>query len=221
MRTTQQSQYEFHEALPVEPVDPGTNLLVTGPSLGGLRDLVARLLACRESEGLLLLSADTDAPDIISTYEAAGCVYETARMAVVDCTREGIEDDARNVYTVSDPGDLTGIGIVFSSLYEQLYDAGIERVRTGLFTLSTLLMYATDIQPLYRFLHTLTGRIRKADGLGVSAIDPETQEETTLSALSQPFDGEVQLREADGTHQLRVRGLPDQPDEWQPFDLRQ
>jgi len=217
----QRSAYEFDETLPVEPVAPGTNLLVTGPTLDGLRELVTRLLVCRNSEGLLLLSTDTDGPGVISAYEAAGCSYEPDRMAVVDCTEESVVDEARNVYCVSDPGDLTGMGIVFSSLYEQLYDAGIERVRTGVFSLSTLVMYVDDIQPLYRFLHTLTGRIRRADGLGVCAVDPETQEEMTLSALSQPFDAEVQLRKRDGSHQLRVRGLPDQPAGWQPVVLPQ
>jgi len=221
MSQAQRPQYEFHQALPLAPVDPGTNLLVTGPSLGGLRELVARTLACRDGEGLLLLTTDANGADAISTYEAAGCSYEPARMAVVDCTQESVEDERRNVYTVADPGDLTGMGIVFSSLYEQLYDAGIQRVRTGLFTLSTLVMYTEDIQPLYRFLHTLTGRIGQADGLGVCAIDPETQDDQTLSGLTQPFDGQVELRKRDDTHQLRVRGLADQPEEWQPFALQQ
>jgi hypothetical protein len=119
---------------------------------------------------------------------------------------------------VSAPGDLTGIGIAFSSLYEQLYDGGVERVRTGLYTLAPLLMFVDEVQPLYRFLHTVTGRIRSAGGLGVAAMDPQTEDETTVRTLLQPFDGEIQLREADG-HEMRIRGLDDQPDGWQPIDL--
>jgi len=212
-------QYEF-DTLPIEPIDPGTNLLVTGPALGGLRELVMGLLVCQETEGMLLLSTDSGGEEAIAEYEATGCPYETARMAVVDCTQDSQESDTRNIYTASNPGDLTGIGIVFSSLYEQLYGVGIERVRTGLYTLSTLLMYTDNIQTVYRFLHTMTGHIRQADGLGVSAIDPEAQDERTIRSLSQPFDGEVQLRKEDGTHELRVRGLADQPEAWQPFDLQ-
>lgn len=218
MSQRQRSAYEFVDQLPVRPVEPGTNILVTGPALGGIRDLVVQLLTCRESEGLVLLTTDSQGPEAIRDYQSCA-EYDPARMAVVDATREGGEDDQRNIYSVNDPGDLTGLGIVFSSLYEQLYDAGFERVRTGLYTLSTLVMYTDEIQPLFRFLHTLTGRIQQADGLGVSAIDPAAQDEKTLGSITQAFDAEVQLRRRDDRHELRVRGLPDQPDGWRPVDM--
>jgi len=213
-------RYEFADSLPLDPVDPGTNVLVTGPALSGMRTLVMRLLACRSDEGLLLLTTDSPGTTAIEQYQSC-CAYDPARMAVVDATRSGTRHEDRNVYGVGDPGDLTGMCIVFSSLYEQLYDAGFEQVRTGLYTLSTLVMYTTEMQPLYRFLHTFTGRIRQAGGLGVSAIDPEAQDEKTFRSLTQPFDGEVQLRERGGTHEIRIRGLDDQPDGWQPFALRE
>ncbi|MFC7132508.1 MULTISPECIES: DUF7504 family protein [Salinibaculum] len=210
--------YEF-EGLPLEPVDAGTNLLVTGPPLGGTRRLVMQLLHCGPSEGLLLVTTETGGGDVIDAYERDATRYVDSRMAVVDCTEPGQDDEARNVHAVAAPSDLTGIGIAYSSLYERLYGLGIERVRTGLVSLAPLLMYAEEVQPLYRFLHTVTGRIRTADGLGVSALDPESQDERTFRTLTQPFDGRVELRERDGTHELRCRGLPDQPDGWQPLDL--
>lgn len=218
MSQTQRPTYEF-DSLPLEPIAVGTNLLVTGPSLGGTRNLVMRLLACQPDEGLLLVTTDLGGEQAIADYQENGGQYVTSRMAVVDCTQDSRDDDGRNVHAVSAPSDLTGIGIAFSSLYEQLYGAGIERVRTGLYTLAPLVMYAEEIQPLYRFLHTMTGRIRTADGLGVSAIDPETQDEKTFRTLTQPFDARIQLRERDGTPELRCRGLPDQPDGWLPLDF--
>jgi hypothetical protein len=215
---TEQPPYEF-ENLPLEPVPPGTNLLVTGPAMGGLRELMMRLLACESEEGLLVLALDVDADETIENFERGGCLYDPSRMAVIDCTQSGAEDDGRNVYSVSAPSDLTGMGIQFSSLYEQLYEAGFRRVRTGLYTVSTLFMYTDEVQPLYRFLHTMTGRVRSAEGLGISAVDPETMDEQTFRTLTQPFDGELQLREQDGGHELRIRGLSDQPDGWQSFEL--
>lgn len=220
MSQTQQPAYEFDDSLPLEPIPAGTNLLVAGSALGGSRDLAMRLLGCSGSEGLLLLSMDLRGNDAIESFEASGCRYDTTRMAVVDCMQDSTDDDARNIHAVTAPSDLTGIGIAFSSLYEGLYSAGIERVRTGLCTLDPLLMYTEKVQPLYRFLHTVTGRIRTANGLGVSVIDPEAQEETTVRTLSQPFDAKVELREREGgQQQLRVRGLDDQPDGWQDVDL--
>jgi len=218
MSQRQQPRYEFAE-LPVEPVPAGTNLLVTGPAMGGLRELLMRLLACESEEGLLVLALDVDGTETIDDYEHTGVLYDTSRMAVIDCTQGGREDDGRNIYSVSTPSDLTGMGIQFSSLYEQLYHAGFERVRTGLYTISTLFMYSDEVQPLYRFLHTLTGRVRTADGLGISAVDPETMADQTYHTLSQPFDGELQLRDQEGEHELRIRGLDDQPEGWQPFEL--
>jgi len=219
MSQRQQSTYEF-DALPLEPVDAGTSLLVTGPSLGGTRELVMGLLACQEGEGLLLLSTDLGGEEAIDQFETNGCAYDTSRMALIDSTENSVDDDGRNVHAVSSPRDLTGMGIIFSSLYEDLYGAGIEQVRTGLYTLGPLLMYTEKIQPLYRFLHTMIGRIRTADGLGVSAMDPEAQDETTFRTLSQPFDAQVELRERDdGQRQVRVRGLADQPDGWLDVEI--
>jgi hypothetical protein len=218
MSQAQQPTYEF-DSLPLAPVDAGTNLLVTGPSLGGTRELVMRLLTCQSAEGLLLLTTELGGDEAIANYEATGYPYVTSRMAVVDCTRGSQDDDDRNVHAVSAPSDLTGIGIAFSSLYERLYGAGIEKVRTGLYTLAPLVMYTKEIQPLYRFLHTMTGRIRTADGLGVSAIDPESQDEKTFRTLTQPFDAQIELRDRDGEQQLRCRGLPDQPEGWLSIDL--
>ncbi|MEF8871106.1 MAG: hypothetical protein V5A41_05705 [Haloarculaceae archaeon] len=220
MSQTHDPTYAFDDDLPLEPIPAGTNLLVAGSTLDGARDLAMRLLGCAESEGLLLLSTDLRGVDAIENFEAGGCRYDTSRMAVVDCLQDSTDDGARNIHAVTAPSDLTGIGIAFSSLYEDLYSAGIERVRTGLCTLDPLLMYTENVQPLYRFLHTVTGRIRTANGLGVSVIDPEAQEETTVRTLSQPFDAQVELRARDdGQTQLRVRGLDDQPDSWQDVDL--
>ena len=130
MSQTRQSEYAFDERLPLEPVPAGTSLLVTGPSLGGTRELVMGLLGCRSGEGLVLVTTDLGGDAAIDVLEAGGCGYDTSRMAVVDCTAEGGEDRDRNVHAVSGPGDLTGIGIAFSSLYEQLHEGGVERVRT-------------------------------------------------------------------------------------------
>lgn len=107
----------------------------------------------------------------------------------------------------------------FSRLYEALYVAGHRRIRTGIYTLTTVLPYVDEIQPVYRFLHTITGRIRSADGLGVCAMDPQTQDARVLGSLAQPFDGQLEYRrdEAEGTSEIRLRGLPDHDTDWRPY----
>jgi len=213
----QRSHYEF-EGLPLADVDAGTNILVTGPVLGGVRDLVLRMLVRRRpDEGVLFLAADTSGPETLRAYESVGGTVDPTRVGVVDCTEEGADDPGNNIHSVSSPSDLTGVGIEFSSLYESLHANGARQVRTAVYTLSPFILYAST-KPVYRFLHTLTGRIRAADGLGVCAIDPDTVERETFSSLAQAFDARLELRNEDSEVAIRTRGLPDQPEGWQSLD---
>ncbi|RXK51999.1 DUF7504 family protein [Halorientalis pallida] len=214
-----QRRYQF-EGLPIEPVRPGTNLLVAGPPFAGTKAVALRMLAAGglTEEGLVLVAADDTGTATLEAYAGVGGTFDRARMAVIECGSPGGDSDDGNIRTVRSPSDLTGIGIEFSSLYEGLYTEGVERVRIGLFSISTLLMYAEEFQPVYRFLHTITGRVRSADGLATCLIDPSAQDEQTISSVEQTFDGRVDVRRTDdGDYRLRVRGLPDQPDGWQEF----
>lgn len=211
-------RYGFTD-LPLADVESGTNLLVTGPALGGVRDLVLRLLLCQDRrEGVLFLTADSNGQKTLEAYDALGGDLDATRVGVVDCTENGVDDAAHNIHAVGSPSDLTGVGIEFSSLYQSLHESGAKHVRTGIYTLSPFLVYASP-KPVFRFLHTLTGRIRTAEGLGVCAIDPDTVEQQTLSSIAQAFDGRIDLRCEDGETVIRVRGLADQPDGWQPLDV--
>ncbi|MFB6140851.1 MAG: hypothetical protein ABEJ26_10500 [Halosimplex sp.] len=216
--TAGEQTYAF-ESLPIADVDPGTNILVTGPALGGVRELTMRMLLRRHSrEGALIMAADVDGRQALTDYESLGGDLDFARVGVVDCTEDGADDADCNVHAVGSPGDLTGAGIEFSSLYERIHANGAGNVRTGVYTLSPFLVYA-PAKSVFRFLHTLTGRIRTARGLGVCAVDPGAVDDQTLTSIAQAFDGQVELREADGRRAVRVRGLPDQSDDWQPVEL--
>jgi len=210
-----QDAYAFPE-LPLDPVDAGTNLLLTGPPLVGTqRLLLSMVTGADEGEGLLFVSADEDGVSIIEDYETAGHTFDPSRMCVIDCTDHSPES-AGAVRQVSGPSDLTGIGIEFSSLYESLRESGVDRARVGLYSIPTLLAFAEDFRAVYRFLHTVTGRIRTADGLGVFAIDPDAIDDEAFATVAQAFDARVIVREGDDGPEFRVRGLPDQPDGWHP-----
>jgi hypothetical protein len=210
--------YEFADSLPIEPIPAGTNVVVTGPNIGPTPDCLLQLLVGGDSEGGLLVTSNRDGQEIIADYERRGGEYDPGRMAVIDCSEGGQEDEEYNIRTVSSPSDLTGVGITFSSLYETLYKAGFERVRLGMLTITPLVMYVDDIQPVYRFLHTVTGRVRTADGFGAYAIDPAAMDEQTFRVVTQPFDGRIEVREAGDAYELRTEGLRDQPEGWQPFE---
>lgn len=212
-------RYEFPSFVPLNPIEPGTNVLVMEPSVGGSQRLATTLLSGSDDEGALFVTTSQMGEEIITLFENCGGTYDTHCMAVIDCTEGSTESEQLNVRAISNPSDLTGIGILYSSLYEKLYTSDIKQVRTGFFSLSPLLLYVEDFRPVYRFLHTLTGRVSTANGLGIFALDPETQDEQTVKTVGQAFDGRIDVRRTDEEYELRSRGLDDQPDGWQPVSL--
>jgi hypothetical protein len=208
------TRYEF-ERLPLEPIPAGTNILLSGPSINGTRQLLLELLADNDgNDGVMLVSTDDSAEATAKAFEDAGGVFDTSRTCVLDCTKDGTSGDGP-IREVSSPADLTGIGMEFSSLYESLLGREHPRARIGLDSVSTLLMFAEDFRAVFRFLHTLTSRIRTGEGLGVATIDPEATDQKALGTISQAFDARFDVREGG---EFRVRGLDDQPDGWLSVD---
>lgn len=220
MSQQSEADYSFADALPLEPVEPGTNLLVTEPKVGGSHSVVPSLLIGANYEATVFLTTESTGREMIDRFEDCGGRYMKNRMAVIDCTEEGRESGALNIKTTNSPSDLTGIGMEFSSLYDQLLSSEIEWVRTGFYSLGPLLLYTEDFRKVYRFLNTITGRIEVAEGLGIFVLDPETQDEQTIRSLEEPFDGRVDIRAVDadaGRFELKTRGLENQPAEWVEF----
>lgn len=210
--------YEF-DRLPLNPIEGGTNLLVVGPTLSGSRDLLLELLLDNnDSDGVIFISADAGGEQAIEAFEGTGTEFDPGRMCVIDCTRQASGSDGA-IRTVGSPSDLTGIGIEFSSLYHSLHSRDTSRVRVGLNSVTTLLTYAEDFRTVYRFLHTLTSRIRTSDGLCAAVIDPDATDQQALGTIAQAFDGRIDVREEDGL-ELKVRGLDDQPTGWQSVEPR-
>ncbi|WP_121820131.1 DUF7504 family protein [Halostella salina] len=208
--------YAF-DGLPVEPIRAGTVLLVSGPMHAGARDLALQLLSGTADEGVVIITTNRRAERIADDCARVGIELAADRAAILDCVGEEASNVPARVLSVSGPADLTGIGMCFSDVYRDYNSSGIERVRTGLFSLSTLLSFG-DLKSVSRFAHTLGGRIDSVDGFGVLLIDPVIHDDRTISTLSQFCDARIDVRDTDATPELRVRGLPDQPREWTPFE---
>ena len=209
--------YRFGDDLPLDVVQPGTNLLVAGPAMSGAREVALRLVTDGNDrgEGMVFVTTNKTGEKLLDQCDRLCDGLSRSRYGVVDCVGTQPERDSSDdrVATVSNPSDLTGIGIEFSGLYRTVHrDAG-ERVRAGLYSLSTLLMYA-EFRTVSRFVHTLGGRIGSTGGLGVFLIDPATQDERVISTIAQFCDARVDVRQADGATELRVRGLDDHSQEW-------
>lgn len=193
--------YDLHPRLDAE-VDPGTNVLFTGPPLTGKRALCLDVLAegVEDGEGAIVVTTKDSADRVLGDFESRTS-YEGKPVAVVDCVtkQQGVSDvreDDRVSYA-SSPVDMTGIGIQFSEFLQAFHrDRNIQRNRVMLHSLSTLLMYS-DLQTVFRFLHVFTGRIQSVDGLGLFCIDETAHDAQTLNTLKQLFDGIVLTEEGE------------------------
>jgi hypothetical protein len=215
--------YQFDPWVPIDPIAPGSTVFVAGPSMGAAIDLALSLTVAGTSQGdgAVLLSTNTGPTRLIDRAERVSPAMDRSRTTVVDGSgREGDNSPTGvRVASLSGPGDLTGMGINLSSAFENFHADGITRVRTGVVSVSTLLMYV-DLRTVFRFLHTISGRITAVDGFGVFYIDPDSHDSRSTTMLTQISDGRIDVREAeseDHEWELAVRGLPDRTQGWRPF----
>jgi len=207
------TEYRF-EGLPLDPVRGGTSILVAGPAHGGTKELAYRMLAGDDAEGVIILTTNATAADIAAECETVGIEATPDRVGIVDCLDSDESGVPARVLTVSSAQDLTGIGMRYSTLYREFHEEGVEAVRTGLFSISTVLSL-TELQTVSRFVHTLVGRVSKVDGLGVFLVDPAMHDERELRTISQFCDGRIDVREGP---ELRSQGFLGGAAEWVPFD---
>jgi KaiC/GvpD/RAD55 family RecA-like ATPase len=213
--------YGLGEACPGVEVEPGTNLLVTGPPMTGKRDLALEILAhgSRRGDGSIVVTTKDGGDDVRESLREMLGRDEGGPLGIVDCVskQQGMNPSpSDDVAYASSPKDMTGIGIQLSEFLEGFYkERGVRRNRILLHSLSTLLMYS-NLQTVFRFLHVFTGRVQSADALGVFVIDSTAHDQQTMSTLKQLFDGQIEVREADGGgSELRVKGVGEDTD-WRP-----
>jgi KaiC/GvpD/RAD55 family RecA-like ATPase len=204
--------YELGQVFPETTVEPGTNLLVSGPPMTGKQEYAVGILAdgVRASEGAIVVTTKDDASQVREDFtELTG--QDDPPVGVVDCvTRQQGSPTLQDhdlVRYASSPVDLTGIGIELSELLRGFYEErGVTENRVLLHSLSTLLMYS-NLQTVFRFLHVFTGRVQSADALGLFVIDDTGHDQQTMSTLKQLFDGAIEVREEGSTRQARLVGV--------------
>lgn len=215
--------YDVSGVLPpetIETLDPGTNVVVVGPSLSGKRALALELLAAgyEDGEGILCITTmrSKHIYDDLKRYVPS---LEERRIGVVDCSgsasRSAIQEMTESVPS---PGDLTGISIGTAKLFKQFNRKGISDIRYGLISVSTLLQYI-DINTVFKFLHIYTTRVSETDGLGIYTLNDDTHDPTTVNTIKSQFDVVITLREtATGDLECQVRGARSGSRSWHPID---
>lgn len=215
--------YELGEVFPETTVEPGTNLLVSGPPMTGKQEYAVGILAdgVRAGEGAIVVTTKDDASQVREDFTGL-TGQDDPLVGVVDCvTRQQGTPTLQEhdlVRYASSPVDLTGIGIELSELLRDFYEErGVTQNRVLLHSLSTLLMYS-NLQTVFRFLHVFTGRVQSADALGLFVIDDTGHDQQTMSTLKQLFDGAIDVREEGNTRQARLVGI-EGGSEWRDMQI--
>jgi hypothetical protein len=210
--------YSTPDLLPVERIDPGTSLLISGPPLTRKRELMVRLLGGDpETEGSIMVTTKMSAGKLLERFREWNGDRPSNRLRVIDCvTKErglgNVRETATTSY-LSSPRDMTGLSIALSGVFQDTYRDN-SAVRFGIHSLSTFLMYH-DLQRVYRMVHVLSGQMESMGGLGLFVVDSPTDRE--LDLLSQLIDGVVETRETDAGCELRLRGLGGRGAGWRSY----
>jgi KaiC/GvpD/RAD55 family RecA-like ATPase len=212
--------YDVNDLLPGDALNElpaGTNVAIVGPSMSGKRELAMQLLATgyETGDGILCITTDS-AKSIYGDLDRYVDSLDRNRVGIVDTSGSDGRTlvDATTEY-VSSPSDLTGISIGTAKLFQQFERRGIDDIRYGLISISTLLQYL-DSRKVFKFLHVYTKRIEDTDGLGIYTLDDDSHDPRIVNTITGQFDGVIHLRETEaGDLEYRVRGFGKRPTPWE------
>jgi len=99
------------------------------------------------------------------------------------------------IEAISDPADLTGLGITINTFLSEWADRE-QQIVVCVHSLTPLLQYV-DLQRLFRFLHVLIRRFQTQDAVAHFHLDPNAHDAQTVNILTQLVGAVVEL-DADG-----------------------
>jgi hypothetical protein len=128
---------------------------------------------------------------------------------------------------VTSPTDLTGIGIKFSNMIESIFEGTFSEGESGLFpppirfcvnSISTLLMYRR-LDVLYQFLHILTAKLKKIEGIGVYVLNNESFDDRTISLIKQLMNLVIEVKVEGNDNFFRIMGIRSINADWKKFTV--
>lgn len=201
-------------------VSPGTSMLVTGPSMVGKDELLFRLLGAggERGEAGIIMTTDEDGEETLRKISSHGDGIDGSLLAAIDCRaksgrQEQELDDGGYVYSVSEPSELTGLGIGVTNCFDRMGEADVNRGRMALTSLSTMVRYA-DRKTVFKFCHVLSQRLDSAGFVGLFTLNSGAHDEQTVQVIKQAFDANIEVRENDGGLETRTLGLDSGPTQW-------
>ncbi|MES3517582.1 MAG: hypothetical protein PPP58_07970 [Natronomonas sp.] len=203
--------YDTANLLPVSELQPGVSLLCVGPPMVGKRTFLSEFLSDAEAEEAVILVTTEGTNELFrAALESVECP-----VGVIDCSGGGSDFGDVPVTQVASPADLTGVGNAITELLVSFQEMD-RRVRIGLDSVSTLAAY-TEPERLFQFLHAVSSRTERFDGIFLGTIHSDSIDEGTLGTLASAFDGRIEFRESDSGGRTEFRLLYADESEWIEF----
>ena len=208
--------------------ESGTNILILAPPMSYAEQLAYALTKPLEGEYAIILSTNERASEVVDYFRLSGSDKRFIGLidAITKSSTPGIADTSRLMF-VSSPTDLTGIGIKFSNMVETIFEGEFSEGEPGLFpppirfcinSISTLLMYR-KLDVLYQFLHVLTAKLKKVDGVGIYLLNSESFDTRTLSLIKQLMNCVIEVKVEHNISFLRIHGIRGASPDWQKFSV--
>ena len=209
--------------------EAGTNYLILAPPMSLAEELAFSLTRPLIGEYAIVLSTNDRAAEVVDAFKVMGVDkrYVGTIDAITKSSTPGIADTNRLMFVAS-PTDLTGIGIKFSKMVELIFDGDFSDGESGLFpppvrfcvnSVSTLLMYR-KLEILYQFLHVLTSKLKKIDGVGFYLLNKESFDEKTVSLIKQLMTGVIEVKVEQNVNYLRIQGIKGLSSDWLKFSVQ-
>lgn len=204
-----------------------TNILLLAPPLSYAELLAYRIASPRPGEWAVAISTDERASDAVDAFRRFGAARN--RVGIIDAvTKSSVPTlrDTKKAKFVTSPLDLTSMGIKFSRMVEDMWKEAVVAeppgpmpppIRLCLHSVSTLLMYS-QLEVTYRFLHVITNRVKKLEGIGIYTLNSESFDERTVSTIKQLMNMVVEVRVEDGEgtvkRDFRITGIRGRTTPW-------
>jgi len=208
--------------------EAGTNILILAPPMSYADQLAYALIKPLQGEYSIVLSTNERAAEVVDYFKVAGADKRFIGVidAITKSSTPSIADTTRLMF-VSSPTDLTGIGIKFSNMIETIFEGDFSEGEPGLFpppvrfcvnSISTLLMYRR-LEVLYQFLHVLTAKLKKIEGVGIYLLNSESFDEKTLSLIKQLMTCVIEVKMENNITYFRILGIRGVTGEWLRFTV--
>jgi hypothetical protein len=208
--------------------DAGSNILILAPPMSYAEQLAFALVRPLPGEYSIILSTNERASEVVDYFKQNGSDKRFVGVidAITKSSTPAIADTQRLMFVTS-PTDLTGIGIKFSNMIESIFEGKFSEGEPGLFpppirfcinSISTLLMFRR-LEILYQFLHVITAKLKKTEGVGIYLINKESFDDKTISLIKQLMTAVIEIKVTDDGNYLRIQGIRGVAMEWQKFTV--